>query len=106
MQQSLLKRSTAELIATFGLVFAGTGAVVVNEATGGTVTHVGIGLTFGLVVAAMILAAGHISGAHINPAVTLGFWSGARGVSRHGRCRGTWARSSWAPAPRVWSSSS
>ena len=44
MQQSLLKRSTAELIVTFGLVFAGMGAIVVNEATGGVVTHVGIGL--------------------------------------------------------------
>ena len=82
MQQSLLKRSTAELIATFGLVFAGTGAIVVNAATGGTVTHVGIGLTFGLVVAAMILAAGHISGAHINPAVTLAFWSTGRFPAR------------------------
>lgn len=78
MERSLPKRLTAELIATFGLVFAGTGAIVVDQWSGGVVTHVGICLTFGLVVAAMILAAGHISGAHINPAVTLAFWGAGR----------------------------
>lgn len=66
----------AELVGTFTLVFAGTGAVVANSVSGGAVTHVGIALTFGAVVAAMIYALGHTSGAHMNPAVTLAFWAG------------------------------
>jgi aquaporin Z len=66
------QRLTAEFLGTFALVFAGTGAVVVNDATG-AVTHVGIAFTFGLVVLALIYALGDVSGAHFNPAVTLGF---------------------------------
>lgn len=69
-----MKRYFAEVIGTFCLVFAGTGAVVINEVSAGKVTHVGIALTFGLIVMAMIYAIGDVSGAHINPAVTLGFW--------------------------------
>lgn len=75
-QQKLLSEALAEGIGTFALVFAGTGAVMVNSITGGALTHLGISFVFGAVVAAMIYATGHISGAHFNPAVTLGFWSG------------------------------
>jgi aquaporin Z len=65
----------AEFIGTFTLVFAGTGAVIVDSLSQGAVTHLGISFVFGAVVAALIYALGHISGAHFNPAVTLAFWS-------------------------------
>ena len=67
------RKLAAEAIGTYVLVFAGTGAIIVNEVSGGAVTHVGVALTFGLVVFAMIAALGDVSGAHLNPAVTVGF---------------------------------
>jgi len=73
-----MKKCAAELLGTFALVFAGTGAIVVNQESGGAITHAGIALTFGLVVLAMIYALGDVSGAHLNPAVTIGFWSAGR----------------------------
>src|SRR5882724_3801151 len=74
----MAKKLAAECLGTFALVFAGTGAIVPNEVTGGTVSHVGIALTFGLIVLAMIYTVGDISGAHLNPAFTLGFWAARR----------------------------
>jgi aquaporin Z len=73
-----LKRYAAEAIGTFALVFAGTGAIVVNDVTRGAITHVGVALTFGLVVLAMIYTVGDVSGAHLNPAVTLAFYAARR----------------------------
>lgn len=66
-------RCLAEFIGTFGLVFAGTGAIIVNDVSLGAVTHVGIALVFGLIVMAMIYMVGDVSGAHINPAVSIAF---------------------------------
>ena len=73
-----MRRCAAEFVGTFLLVFAGPGAVVINEVSGGGVGSLGIGLSFGLAVMAAIYAIGHLSGAHINPAVTVAF-----ALSRH-----------------------
>jgi aquaporin NIP len=67
----LLRKSCAEFIGTFAMIFAGTGAIVVNDVSRGAVTHPGIALTWGLVVMALIFTLGRISGAQMNPAVTL-----------------------------------
>ena len=68
-----MKNYISEFIGTFAMIFCGTGAMTINEITGGEVTHVGIGITWGLIVMAMIYAFGEISGAHFNPAVSIAF---------------------------------
>src|SRR5271170_5524179 len=73
-----MNRYFSEYIGTFALVFAGTGAIVINDLSGGVITHLGIGLVFGLIVMTMIYALGEISGAHFNPAVSFGFWIAKR----------------------------
>ena len=79
----VLQKVGAEMVGTFALVFAGCGAIMVNQISGGAVTHVGVGITFGLVVMVMIYATGHISGAHFNPAVTVAFAAIGRFPWRH-----------------------
>ena len=71
---SLSHRLGAEFVGTFALVLVGCGAIVVDSHTGGAVTQPGVALAFGLVVMVAIYALGDVSGAHINPAVSLGFW--------------------------------
>lgn len=73
-----MNRLLAETLGTYGLVFAGCGAMVIDHATAGSVTHVGVAITFGLVVLAMIHTFGDVSGAHLNPAVTTAFAAAGR----------------------------
>jgi aquaporin NIP len=68
-----MRNYIAELIGTFALVFCGTGAIVIDQQSGGAVTHVGIAITFGLIIMSMIYSLGNISGAHLNPAVSIAF---------------------------------
>jgi len=77
-----MRKYYAEVIGSFAFVFCGTGAIVVNQETSGTISHVGIAVTFGLIVMVMIYALGPISGAHLNPAVTIGFSIARRFPSR------------------------
>lgn len=69
----LLRRAVAEGLAAFALVFAGCGAVIANTVHAGALGGIGVSATFGLIIMAMIYATGHLSGAHINPAVTVAF---------------------------------
>jgi aquaporin Z len=73
-----IKACTAEFIGTFALVFCGTGAIIINQESNGSIGHVGIAITFGLIVLAMIYSLGDISGAHLNPAVSLAFYFSKR----------------------------
>lgn len=73
LKPPMKRQRLAEFLGTFTLVFAGTGAIVINAASHGAIGHAGIALTFGLVVMAMIHTFGDVSGAHFNPAVTLAF---------------------------------
>jgi len=77
-----MNKYAAEFFGTFAMVFAGTGAIVANDASGGAITHVGVAITWGLIVMAMIYALGDVSGAHFNPAVTCSFWLSGRFPAR------------------------
>jgi glycerol uptake facilitator-like aquaporin len=92
----LARKIGAEMVGTFALVFAGCGAIMVDSASGGSITHVGVGLTFGLVIMVMIYAVGHISGAHFNPAVSVAF-AAVGLVPWRARCLSTSADRSWLP---------
>ena len=69
----MVRKAVSEIIGTFALVFCGTGAIIIDKVTGGAVSHVGVAITFGLIVMAMIYGLGEISGAHLNPAVSIAF---------------------------------
>lgn len=73
-----LRKYLAEGIGTYLLVFCGTGTIAINNLFGGAIGHTGIALTFGLIVMAMVYSIGALSGAHINPAVSIGFWISGR----------------------------
>ena len=73
-----MRKLLSEFLGTFALVFAGTGAIVINQVSGGAITHPGIAITFGLIVLAMIYTFGDVSGAHFNPAVTTAFAAARR----------------------------
>jgi len=68
-----MKKLLAEFLGTYALVFAGTGAIIIDQQSHGAITHVGIAVTFGLVVMSMIYALGDVSGAHFNPGVSIAF---------------------------------
>src|ERR1035438_4267877 len=68
-----MRKYAAEFLGTFGLVFCGTGAIIIDEQTHGAVGHIGVAITFGLIILSMIYTFGETSGAHFNPSVTIAF---------------------------------
>lgn len=78
----IMRNYIAEFLGTFALVFAGTGAVIIDQQYHGAITHVGIAITFGLVIMCMIYAFGDISGAHFNPSVSIAFTVAGRFPAR------------------------
>ena len=73
-----MRNYISEIIGTFFLVFVGCGSMVIDNFSGGAITHVGVGICWGLIVMVIIYTIGDISGAHLNPAVTIGFWMAKR----------------------------
>ena len=73
-----MKKYLAEFLGTYALVFAGTGAIIIDQESHGSITHVGVAISFGLVVMGMIYAFGEISGAHLNPAVSVAFMAAGK----------------------------
>lgn len=75
MVQTLGRRAMTEAVGTFLFVLAGTGAIMVDARTGGGLGLVGIALAFGFALSGVVFAIGHLSGAHVNPAVTIALWA-------------------------------
>src|SRR5438876_10692537 len=84
MTSSLWKAALAEAVGTFTLIFIGAGSIIADHLSGGRVGLVGVALAHGLAIGTMVSATGHLSGGHLNPAVTTGFVGGRRMTARMG----------------------